>query len=180
MSKLEQVKQRLEDIEVVRIARKRELKLLKVDLAEERLKFKPSKVRLAEFESSISKLKTQIEVELPGLKKQIMAEVQKEAEAEREKPQLLEQQQEIIKELKKDSAALLELLEKSLEINTRIIDLNSKFRLLEEKTKSEIDRSNVSSGFATLKIVRNVLRDEIDIGTRTVVFWPPQQRRFRL
>ncbi len=172
--------EKLRDIKIVLTSKRRELSSLREKLAAERITIKPSKVKVDGIISLMGRLKAEIEVELPGIKKKIETVVKKEVEKEKAKPALIAEQKSIIAQLKKESAALLELLEKSVEINSRIRDLNAKYLLLEKQAESELDRSHTSSGFQTIEMMRNVLKDEIDGVGRTIVFWPPLQRRFRL
>jgi len=176
MTELTQSKQKLADIKVVKIAKKRELESLKEKLAAERISLSPSKMKLDKIGSSMKRLKTEIEIELPKLQKNIEIEIRKKAEAERQLPGQIQEQKAIIKKLKNESAALLKILNQGVEINTKIFDLNYKCSQLEKKTKT-LDRKNCSGGFRSLSTLRDVLKNEIAGQGRRLVFWP---KMFRL
>ena len=173
---MQELRQKLEDIKTVIVAKKRELESLKEKIAAERIIFSPNKIKVAKIQSSINRIKNELEVDLVKVKKETESKIRKKIKEEKAKPQLIEEQKKIIEELKKSGAELLAILENSEKINAKIVDLNFKCSQLESKTKMT-DRKNCSGGFRSLSILRNVLENEIAGKGRKLVFWP---RQFRL
>lgn len=173
---MQELRQKLEDIKTVVVAKQRELKSLKEKIAAERINFSPNKIKIAKIQSLINRIKNELEVALPKLQREIEVKIRKKIKEEKAKPQLIEEQKKIIRELKKSCSELLTILENAEIINAKIVDLNFKCSQLESKTKMT-DRKNCSGGFRSLSILRNVLENEIAGKGRKLVFWP---RQFRL
>ena len=177
MDKIEQINQRIETIEAAIRGKKRKVKILKDDLASEQLETSQKDERkMRSIQSEISRLEKDVSTTLPALITDAKAAIKQAEKAAEEAKKILPKQEALIPEIEKTSKELLEKLEEAEELNQKLLKLNDGFRAMEKKTNSGLDRGRYGIGFMSIKVLIQVLKDELDGLGRKLFKYPPNFR----
>ena len=177
MDAIAEATKRIETIEAAIRGKRRKVKILRDDLAAEELEttYKDEK-KIRSIQTEISKLERDIEQELPDQIKAAKAAVKEAERAAKEAKELLPKQKKIVVEIEEASKLLLEKLEEAEEINQKLVMLNDGYIMMEKKTGEVIDRDNCGGGFQSIKVLIQILKDEIDGIGRQMITYPPNFR----
>jgi len=172
MDAIVEAKKRIETIEGAIRGKKRRIKILKDDLAVEELETTyKNEGKMRSMKTQISNLERDISESLPAQIKDAKAAVKEAERAAVEAKRLLPEQEKLILEIVKSSKELLEALEGAQEKNQKLLILNDRFRAMESKTNSGMDLDECGGGFQSIKVLIQILKDEIDgIGRQMIVY----------
>ena len=177
MEAILEAKKRIEVIEAALRGRKRKVKILKDDLASEMLEtVYKNEGKMRSMRTEISNLEKDISEGLPAQITDAKAAVKEAERAAKEAREILPKQEALIPEIVKVSKLLLEKLEEAQALNQKLIMLNDGFRAMEKKTASGLDRDECGSGFQSIKVLIQILKDEIDGIGRQMIVYPPNFR----
>lgn len=172
MDAILEAKKRIETIEGAIRGKKRRVKILRDDLSVEELETTyKNEGKMRSLKKEISNLEKDISEGLPAQIKDAKAAVKEAERAAKEAKEILPKQEKLIPEIVKVSKELLEKLEEAQEKNQKLIMLNDGFRAMEKKTNSGMDRDECGNGFMSIKVLIQILKDEIDgIGRQMFVY----------
>lgn len=174
MDAISTAKERIETIEGAIRGKKRRVKILRDDLSVEMLEtvYKDEK-KMRSIRTEISNLEKDISEGLPAQIADAKAAVKEAERAAREAKELLPKQEKLIPEIAKVSKELFEALEAAQTLNQKLLILNDQFRAMESKTNSGMDRDECGDGFMSIKVLIQVLKDEIEGIGRQMIVYPP-------
>ncbi len=177
MDAIVEAKKRIETIQGAIRGKKRRVKILKDDLAVEELETTyKNEGKMRSLKTEISNLEKDISEGLPTLITDAKAAVKEAERAAKEAKEILPKQEKLIPEIEKVSKELLEKLEEAQTLNQKLIMLNDGFRSMEKKTNSGMDLDGCGDGFMSIKVLIQILKDEIDGIGRQMIFYPPNFR----
>ena len=177
MDAIQQINQRIETVQSAIRGKKRRIKILKDDLAIEELETTyKDQHKIHSMRTEISKLEKDVSEGLPAQIKDAKLETKEAERAAEEAKRLLPQQEALIPEIKEASKELLEKLKETQKSNEKLLMLNQRFRAMEAKTQSGMDRDGCGNGFYSIKILIEVLKDELDGLGRKLFKYPPNFR----
>lgn len=173
MDAIIEAKKKIETIQSAIRSKRRRVKILKDDLAVEELETTYKNERkMRSIKTEISNLEKDISESLPSQIKDAGLAVKEAERAAKEAKELLPKQEKLIPEIEKASKELLEALEGAQGKNQKLIILNDRFRAMESKTKSGLDLDGCGDGFASILVLIQILKDEIEGIGRQLVVWP--------
>jgi len=172
MDAISTAKERIETIQSAIRGRKRRVKILKDDLASEQLKtVYKDEGKMRSMRTEISALELDVSESLPAQIKDAKAAVKEAERAAEEARGLLPKQKKIVVEIEETSKLLLEKLKEAEEINRKLVMLNDGYTMMEKKTGEVIDRDGCGGGFQSIKVLIQILKDEVDgIGRQMLVY----------
>ena len=177
MDAIVEAKKRIETIEGAIRGKRRRVKILKDDLAVEELETTyRNEQKMRSIKTEISNLEKDISEGLPALIKDAKAAVKEAERAAKEAKEILPKQEKLIPEIAKVSKELFEALEAAQTLNQKLLIYNDRFRAMENKTNSGLDRDECGNGFMSIKVLIQILKDEIDGIGRQMIFYPPNFR----
>lgn len=174
---IEEAKKRIELIQSAIRGKRRRIKILKDDLAVEELEttYKDER-KIRSIKTEISKLERDVAQGLPDQIKAAKLAVTEAEKAAKEAAELIPKQKALIPEIEKVSKELLEALEAAQTVNQKLLALNNAFRSMENKTKSGMEQDGCGSGFMSIGVLIQVLKDELDGIGRQLFTYPPNFR----
>ena len=177
MDAILEAKKRIETIEGAIRGKRRRVKILKDDLAVEELETTyKDQGKMRSMKTEISNLEKDISEGLPAQIKDARAAVKEAERAAKEAKELLPKQEALIPEIKEVSKELLEALEEAQKVNQKLIMLNDRFRAMESKTNSGLERDESGEGFMSILVLIQILKDEIEGLGRSLMTFPANFR----
>ena len=177
MDAISEAKKRIETIEGAIRGKKRRVKILKDDLAVEELETTyKNEGKMRSLKTEISNLEKDVSEELPALIADAKLRVKEAERAAKEAKEILPKQKRIVVEIEKASRELLGKLEEAQILNQKLVTLNDGFRAMEKKTGSGMDLDGCGDGFMSIKVLIQILKDEIEGIGRQMIVYPPNFR----
>lgn len=177
MDAIEQINQRISDLKAAIKFKSAEARKLQEELSSERVSsFQKDERKIRELETKIAQIKKEVTERLPGDLKSTEEQLKLAEKAAEEAKEILPRQEKLIPEIKKVSKELLEALEAAQKVNQKLIMLNDRFRAMESKTNSGLERDECGEGFMSILVLIQVLKDEIEGLGRSLITYPANFR----
>lgn len=177
MDAIEQINQRISDLKAAIKFKSAEARKLQEELSSERVSDgQKDERKIRELETKIAQIKKEVMERLPDDLKSTEEQLKLAEKAAEEAKEILPRQEKLIPEIKKVSKELLEALEAAQKVNQKLIMLNDRFRVMENKTKSGLERDKCGEGFMSILVLIQVLRDELEGLGRSLMTFPANFR----